>query len=168
MSPDVAAGVAALVDDPMYLLGVRHHSPSLARVLPQLLDAAGPDALVIELPAEADEWVQWIGHPEAVAPLAFAVAGENEAISFYPFADFSPELVALRWAQRNEVPVECADLSPAAMLIDDHPTDDTNTDDPDADSAVTDTDTPSLPDLLNTHVRAEHSDDVWDLSLIHI
>lgn len=163
MSPDVAAGVAALIDDPIYLLGVRHHSPSLARVLPQLLDAAGPDALVIELPAEADEWVQWIGHPEAVAPLAFAVAGENEAISFYPFADFSPELVALRWAQRNEVPVECADLSAAAMLIDDHPTDDTNTDDPDADDTTdTDTDTPSLPDLLNTHVRAEHSDDVWD------
>ena len=115
----VAAAVAALAGqrDPL-LIGVRHHSPTLARVLPRLLEAAAPRVLAVELPAEAAGWVRWIGHPGTVPPVAFALADPGtDALSFYPFAAFSPEFVALRWAHEHGVPVECIDL-PAAVSRD--------------------------------------------------
>jgi uncharacterized protein with von Willebrand factor type A (vWA) domain len=74
--------------------------------------------LLIELPMEFAEWLPWLGHPDATAPLALGAVtsgqGSKEAgdapLAFYPFADFSPELTALRWALRNGVPVEPCDL----------------------------------------------------------
>lgn len=91
------------------LIGIRHHSPAMAVALPALLDEHRPDVLAIELPAEAGDWLEWLTHPEATAPLALAFSG-TDGLSFYPFADFSPELAALRWARRHDVPVACIDL----------------------------------------------------------
>ncbi|MDJ1640593.1 DUF5682 family protein [Streptomyces pakalii] len=98
-----------------FLIGVRHHAPSLAAALPVLLDAADPDLLLVELPAEFQPWLGWLAHEETEAPVALAAvpaagpAGERGP-AFYPFADFSPELVALRWAARNGVPAVACDL----------------------------------------------------------
>ncbi|MFI0944082.1 DUF5682 family protein [Streptomyces sp. NPDC021020] len=104
-----------------FLIGVRHHAPSLAAALPALLDAAAPDVLLVELPAEFQPWLGWLAHEETEAPVALAAvpaygagpgpgpAGE-QGPAFYPFADFSPELVALRWAARNGVPAVACDL----------------------------------------------------------
>ncbi|MEU6551603.1 DUF5682 family protein [Streptomyces sp. NPDC046915] len=110
-SPDEA--LAALTDPAApYLIGVRHHAPSLAAVVPALLDAAKPDVLLVELPAELQEWLPWLGHEETRAPVALAAApgGGGDGPAFYPFADFSPELAAVRWAARHEIPVLACDL----------------------------------------------------------
>ncbi|WP_432083158.1 vWA domain-containing protein [Streptomyces sp. WAC 04229] len=110
-SPDEA--VAALTDPAApYLIGVRHHAPSLAAAVPALLDAAAPDVLLVELPAEMQDWLPWLGHEETRAPVALAAAGPREGggPAFYPFADFSPELAAVRWAARHGVPVVACDL----------------------------------------------------------
>ncbi|WP_049659766.1 DUF5682 family protein, partial [Kitasatospora sp. MY 5-36] len=40
-----------------YLIGVRHHAPSLSAVVPALLDAARPDVVLVELPAEFQPWL---------------------------------------------------------------------------------------------------------------
>ncbi|MFI5688787.1 DUF5682 family protein [Streptomyces sp. NPDC051636] len=113
LSPDAA--LAALTDPAApYLIGVRHHAPSLAAAVPALLDAARPDVLLVELPAELQEWLPWLGHEETRAPVALAAApgdgGGGDGPAFYPFADFSPELAAVRWAIRHEVPVIACDL----------------------------------------------------------
>ncbi|HHV21659.1 MAG TPA: hypothetical protein GXZ30_09050, partial [Propionibacterium sp.] len=65
---DPSDGLAELVAAPTHLIGVRHHSPTLARVLPDLLEAAAPDAIVLEAPPEMAEWIEWLAHPEAVPP----------------------------------------------------------------------------------------------------
>ncbi|MEU8807126.1 DUF5682 family protein [Streptomyces violaceoruber] len=95
-----------------FLVGVRHHAPSLAAAVPTLLDRAAPDVLLVELPAEMQEWLPWLGHEETRAPVALAAAGgeEGSGPAFYPFADFSPELAAVRWAARRGVPVVACDL----------------------------------------------------------
>ncbi|MFD9189280.1 DUF5682 family protein [Streptomyces phaeochromogenes] len=113
LSPDEA--VAALTDPAApYLIGVRHHAPSLAAAVPALLDAAKPDVLLVELPDEMQEWLPWLGHEETRAPVALAAAprdgGGGRGPAFYPFADFSPELAAVRWAARHDVPVIACDL----------------------------------------------------------
>ncbi|MFF4486423.1 DUF5682 family protein [Streptomyces sp. NPDC001544] len=111
LSPDEA--VAALTGPVApYLIGVRHHSPSLAAVVPALLDTAKPDVLLVELPAELQEWLPWLGHEETRAPVALAAAPGDSGggPAFYPFADFSPELAAVRWAARHGIPVVACDL----------------------------------------------------------
>ncbi|MEU5700076.1 vWA domain-containing protein [Streptomyces aurantiacus] len=113
LSPDEA--VAALTDPAApYLIGVRHHAPSLAAAVPALLAAAEPDVLLVELPDEMQEWLPWLSHEETRAPVALAAAprdgGGARGPAFYPFADFSPELAALRWAARHDVPVIACDL----------------------------------------------------------
>ncbi|MFE2147194.1 DUF5682 family protein, partial [Streptomyces sp. NPDC059456] len=93
-----------------YLLGVRHHSPALAAVVPTLLDAARPDVVCVELPADFQPWLEHLADPETVAPVALAGTGRDGGLAFYPFADFSPELAAIRWARTHGVEVRCCDL----------------------------------------------------------
>ncbi|OKJ35069.1 vWA domain-containing protein [Streptomyces sp. CB01580] len=93
-----------------YLLGVRHHSPALAAVVPALLEEARAEVVCVELPTDFQPWLEHLADPETVAPVALAGAGEEGRLSFYPFADFSPELAAVRWAGSRGVEVVCCDL----------------------------------------------------------
>lgn len=102
-----------------YLIGVRHHSPALAAVVPALLDGFAPEVLLVELPEELGEWLPHLADPELVAPVALSGASPDGDLAFYPFADFSPELAAIRWAHRNGVEVRPCDL-PLALRGDGH------------------------------------------------
>ncbi|MFD0367601.1 DUF5682 family protein [Streptomyces sp. NPDC127114] len=112
MSLDPHEAVAALTDPAApYLIGVRHHAPSLAAAVPALLEQAKPEVLLVELPDEMQEWLPWLGHEETRAPVALAAApAAGGPPAFYPFADFSPELAAVRWATRCGIPVVACDL----------------------------------------------------------
>lgn len=93
------------------LIGVRHHSAALARAMPALLDRLRPRRLLIELPSDLDPWLPWLADPATTAPVALsAVAPDGDGLCFLPFADFSPELAALRWAQAHNVPAHGIDL----------------------------------------------------------
>ncbi|MDH6219744.1 vWA domain-containing protein [Streptomyces pseudovenezuelae] len=108
---DPRAAVDALADSVVpYLLGVRHHSPALAAAVPALLDAAGAEVVCVELPSDFQPWLTHLGAPGTLAPVALAGAGADGRLGFYPFADFSPELAAVRWARERGVEVVCCDL----------------------------------------------------------
>ncbi len=92
------------------LIGVRHHSPVCAAAIPAILDAFEPDRVLIELPEELEPWLGWLCHPEARAPMALSAAWPAGDLSFHPFADFSPELAAARWAAARGVPLAAIDL----------------------------------------------------------
>lgn len=103
----------------VHLLGIRHHGPGSARAVQRALDALEPDVVVVELPAEADKVVAYAGRYDLVPPVAvlgYAVDRPARA-SFLPFAAFSPEWVALRWAARHGVPVRSFDLPLALSLV---------------------------------------------------
>ncbi|MCK6488306.1 MAG: DUF5682 family protein [Planctomycetes bacterium] len=109
-APDGVAGRLAACRRPA-LIGVRHHSAALARALPLLLDRLDPRILLIELPGDLDPWLPWLADPATRAPVALsAVAPDGSGLCFLPFADFSPELAALRWARLHRVPVHGIDL----------------------------------------------------------
>ncbi|BCY07145.1 DUF5682 family protein [Actinoplanes sp. L3-i22] len=108
---DLRTVLDRLAGDPrVHLIGVRHHSPVVAVAVPALLDAFQPESVLVELPAEMQPWVPWLSDPDTVAPVALAAAGADRPLAFYPLADFSPELAAVRWARRHGVPVICGDL----------------------------------------------------------
>ena len=119
LSQDPAEALDALaVSRAPFLIGVRHHSPALAAAVPQLLDAFRPEVLLIELPAEAGPWLGHLADEKTQAPVALAGAMPDGGVAFYPFADFSPELAALRWAREHDVPVVPCDLPLASARPD--------------------------------------------------
>ncbi|MFF4454152.1 DUF5682 family protein [Streptomyces goshikiensis] len=109
IDPRAAVDALAACREP-YLVGVRHHSPALAAVVPALLDAAGAEVVCVELPADFQPWLGHLADPETVAPVALAGTGAEGRLAFYPFADFSPELAAIRWARARGAEVVCCDL----------------------------------------------------------
>ncbi|MFH8686646.1 DUF5682 family protein [Streptomyces anulatus] len=169
-SEAAVAALAATGPGAPFLIGVRHHAPSLAAALPALLDAAAPDVLLVELPAEFQPWLGWLAHEETEAPVALAAvpadgpgpgsAGERGP-AFYPFADFSPELVALRWAARNGVPAVACDLPLADRAWAGGGTD-TPAPVPGADSAPGQGEGRGLSDALRSRLTGRDGDDLWD------
>ncbi|MFD7741161.1 DUF5682 family protein [Streptomyces sp. MJM8645] len=94
------------------LLGIRHHGPGSARAVAAALERWRPDAVLIEGPPEADGIVHLAagnGLVPPVALLAHAVDDPARA-AFWPYAEFSPEWVAIRYGVERELPVRFIDL----------------------------------------------------------
>jgi hypothetical protein len=120
------------------LLGVRHHGPGSARAVRRVLLAYQPQVVLIEGPPEADPLVALAGDEDMRAPvalLAYPAGGKGGAApasetgggrglraTFWPFAEFSPEWQALRWAVAYEVPVRFIDLPTTVRLAVGDPT----------------------------------------------
>ncbi|MFJ4413661.1 DUF5682 family protein [Streptomyces sp. NPDC088925] len=100
------------------LLGVRHHGPGSARAVRAALDAARPAVILIEGPPEADALAPLAADPGLRPPVALLahLVDEPARSAFWPFAAFSPEWTALRWAAAHEVPVRFIDLPAANSL----------------------------------------------------
>ncbi|MEV4709237.1 DUF5682 family protein [Actinoplanes sp. NPDC049316] len=102
------------------LYGIRHHGPGSARAVVAELDRQRPSILLVEGPPEADDLVRWVadeGLQPPVALLGYA-ADDPRRSAFWPFAVFSPEWQAIRWAVTNGVPVRFFDLPYAYRLTD--------------------------------------------------
>ncbi|MFG2089808.1 DUF5682 family protein [Spirillospora sp. NPDC048824] len=108
--------------------GIRHHGPGSARALRGALEEFKPDAVLIEGPPEADPIVELAGDPGMVPPvalLAYSPApapapGDGDGgrkAAFWPFAGFSPEWQAVRYALGAGVPVRFCDLPAANQLV---------------------------------------------------
>ena len=105
------------------LFGVRHHGPGSARAVRRSLALAPPDIVLIEGHADADPVLPLAADPEMEPPVAMLayVADRPERAVFSPFASFSPEWVALRWALDADVAVRCIDLPARFTLAADEP-----------------------------------------------
>lgn len=95
-----------------HILGVRHHGPGSARSVAAALDAIRPQSILVEGPPDADDLMRLIAHADMRPPVALLVyrPDEPKRAVFFPFAAFSPEWTAIRWAVKNEVPVRFMDL----------------------------------------------------------
>ena len=103
---------ASRAASPVTLLGIRHHGPGSARAVAAALAELDPDIVLIEGPPEADELIPLTAHPAMrppVALLAYADADPSRA-SFWPFAEFSPEWIAMRFGVAAGIPVRFIDL----------------------------------------------------------
>lgn len=100
------------------VLGVRHHGPGSARSVVTALEEFAPDALLVEGPADADPLLPLLADPAMVPPVALLAYADDDPhrAAFWPFAVFSPEWQALRWAAAHGVPARFCD-SPAAQTL---------------------------------------------------
>ncbi|HEY8602350.1 MAG TPA: DUF5682 family protein, partial [Thermomicrobiales bacterium] len=99
----------------------RHHGPGCARSLLGALTALQPDILLVEGPPDAAEVLPLIAHEEIVPPVALLVYAPDapRQAAFYPFASFSPEWQALRFAFAQHIPARFIDLPQAMRLTPD-------------------------------------------------
>jgi hypothetical protein len=105
----------------IHLLGIRHHGPGSARHLLEALQAIKPSILLVEGPPEGEAVLQWIGREDMkppVALLAYVPDNPQKAV-FYPFAEFSPEWQAIRYALAHKIPVRFIDMPLVHKLAED-------------------------------------------------
>ena len=87
----------------MHLFPVRHHSPRASHVLTAFLDAAQPELVLVEGPTDATPLIDIVADEGTLPPVAilgFRTDG-TPGSSLWPFASYSPEYVAIRWAKRH-------------------------------------------------------------------
>src|SRR3569623_414007 len=110
---------ARLVTPELIVFPVRHHSPACAWQLRRRLAECTPSAVLVEGPRSFTSLLPHLAHAEARMPLAiytYAVRRGSEdepaqrRAAYYPFCDYSPELVALRDAARRGIPARFIDL----------------------------------------------------------
>lgn len=100
------------------IFGIRHHGPGCARSLRAALEALEPDIVLVEGPPDAQEVVPLLaasGMKPPVALLIYAPEKPAQAV-YYPFATFSPEWQALRYALARGIPARFMDLPQAFQL----------------------------------------------------
>ena len=104
--------------NPLRIYGVRHHGPGCARSLALALAQEPPDIILVEGPPEADGLLSLLGEADLQPPVALLVYALDDPAqaSFYPFAEFSPEWQALKFANQQAIPLRFFDLPASARL----------------------------------------------------
>ncbi len=113
------SGGIAVADEPRTrIFGSRHHGPGSARSVGWALRRFRPDTILIEGPADADPLTGYVAADGMVPPVALLAYTPDDPsrAAFWPFAVFSPEWQALRYAAEQQVPVHFCDL-PAANAL---------------------------------------------------
>ena len=99
---------------PLFLwLGIRHHGPGSAYRALRALEAFEPDVLLVEGVEESVGLLAAVLEEEMVPPVAMLLypKGDLSQCVYYPFAEFSPEWQALRYAlSRGDCEVVLMDL----------------------------------------------------------
>lgn len=102
------------------LLPVRHHSPACALHIKKTIEDFQPAAVLVEGPDNANGLLPVMVHEETKAPFAIyysyhdktgKIAGEKEHYKcYYPFLTYSPELLAVKEADKRGIKAAFIDL----------------------------------------------------------
>ncbi len=96
----------------MKVYPIRHHGPGSAKRLLRALKAQEPDCVLVEAPADTEAALEWIGHAKMKPPVALLAYDPKDLsrASWLPFAHFSPEWQAIKFALKKQIPIRAMDL----------------------------------------------------------
>lgn len=147
MPPDAEQFAAALLpklrSERVVYFPIRHHSPACAAHLQRWIVANRPSAVLVEGPSSFTEKIDWLVDPQCVCPVAFFttfidkrqrtidktpddsgeasppvdITGPPRFGAYYPFCDYSPEIVALRAGRQVGARLRFIDLEYAEMVL---------------------------------------------------
>jgi len=94
------------------IFGIRHHGPGSAKSLKKALEIYKPDVLLVEGPPDAEKAIKHIIDGDLKPPVAILTYNPKDLrqAAYFPFAEFSPEWVAMNWAAKNNIPIQFMDL----------------------------------------------------------
>lgn len=87
----------------VHLYPIRHHSPRTTATLTAFLDRVRPEVVLVEGPLDATALIDVLVDDQTEPPVAilgYATQGEPRS-ALWPFAAYSPEWQALRWARAH-------------------------------------------------------------------
>ncbi|ENW94654.1 DUF5682 family protein [Acinetobacter sp. NIPH 298] len=125
---------AALAEKGIYFLPIRHHSPACAYATLQALQQLQPQHILIEAPRSFNRLIADLQHSDSQPPLAVLCQTEiieqktdakkedigeqkQTRTAYFPFCDYSPEWVALRYAPKIAANVEFIDLAWTSQVV---------------------------------------------------
>lgn len=134
-------------------------------MLTALLTRVSPELVLIEGPADANAMIDVLAHPDTIPPvalLAYRTDGEPGS-SLWPFAQYSPEWVALRWARANGREVRFIDVTAAQSLALEarQPPDEEGDAEPEGEAGAP---SPTLHDEIVARSGARSFDEFWEAS----
>ncbi len=110
-----AAAASALGRGRLSLAPVRHHSPACSLALLALLEEKKPESILIEGPVELNALLPLLSDGRCRPPIAaFCKVADSDGeprSAFYPFCDYSPEWVAMRYGASRGIRVAFIDES---------------------------------------------------------
>ena len=91
---------------------IRHHGPGSARSVVRSLWSLNPDIVLVEGPPEAPDTLSLLAEVDMQPPVALLIYPPDhlKQSAYYPFAVFSPEWQAIKYALEKEIPVRFIDL----------------------------------------------------------
>ena len=94
------------------IFGIRHHGPGSAKSLVKAFTDWQPDCILVEGPPDADALIRHVANENLKPPVALLVYNPKnlQQASYYPFAEFSPEWQAMKYALKHNIPVSFMDL----------------------------------------------------------
>lgn len=99
-------------DRRFHVFGIRHLSPAGAFHLLAFLDEVKPTAVLVEGPSDAGGFIAELTSHGVVPPVAILAYTDQLPVRtlLYPYAEYSPEYQAFRWASRNGAMASFIDL----------------------------------------------------------
>ncbi|MDD9266090.1 DUF5682 family protein [Paenibacillus sp. GCM10023248] len=101
-----------------HVFGIRHLSPGGAHHLLAFLDAVKPTAVLVEGPSDASPLIAELTADDVSPPVAILAYTDTLPVRtlLYPYAEYSPEYQAFRWASRHGAEAAFIDL-PAGQAL---------------------------------------------------
>ena len=119
----------------VHVFGVRHHSPRSTAMLGALLERVRPQVVLVEGPLDEGPLIDVVVDAMTEPPIAilgYATEGEPRS-ALWPFAAYSPEYRALRWAAEHGAQARFIDVPVGVSLardaIEEHGPDEAREDD---------------------------------------
>ncbi|KQO17912.1 DUF5682 family protein [Paenibacillus sp. Leaf72] len=105
-------------DDQVFIFGVRHLSPGGAKQLLEYLNEREPTAVLIEGPSDATGEIKHLTHAATELPAAILAFTEELPVRtvLWPFAVYSPEFQAMKWAKEHGASAAFIDLPSSVTL----------------------------------------------------
>ncbi|WP_018758341.1 DUF5682 family protein [Paenibacillus terrigena] len=102
----------------VHIFGVRHLSPGGSLHLLELLQELQPTAVLIEGPSDANSEIQHLTNRHSTPPVAILAFTEDIPVRtvLWPFAAYSPEFQAMKWAAENGAHAAFIDL-PSSVTV---------------------------------------------------
>ncbi|WP_324254102.1 DUF5682 family protein [Paenibacillus sp. 1001270B_150601_E10] len=105
-------------DETVHIFGVRHLSPAGAKHLLDSLERIRPTAVLIEGPSDATSEISHLTNSLTKPPVAILAFTDELPVrtAMWPFAVYSPEYQAMKWAANNGVLCAFIDLPTSSTL----------------------------------------------------
>lgn len=99
---------------------IRHHSPACSYHLKKIFADFNPDAILIEGPSDCGNLIRYMVEDDTKAPFciysSYVDECGNKYRAYYPFLDYSPELVSIKEAYKNNIYCGFIDMPYSSMI----------------------------------------------------